>query len=227
MNESNLRRRTQIDRFTIRAELKTPIILSPLTLDGLLGAILFNQTQDVDKAHAAIPIRCTDGLFHASVAMLQDVFCANKHSLIAGLRATHDLDLQLIKQSKSGQPHRTIGLQRRREFGNVMSTYQATAAGSIQWHAEGDAEHVLSLLEDVDFIGKKRSAGFGQVHHWQLLESDLDGIVGPDSYPLRPVPLDQWSGATDAVKADAAWKPAYWLPAHRAICVVPSLEPAL
>lgn len=94
-------------------------------------------------------------------------------------------------------------------------------AQSMQWHAEGDADQVLELLQDIEFIGKKRTAGFGQVRGWELMESDLDGITDANRQPLRPVPLTMWHGDQDAIRADAAWRPAYWMPQHRAICAVP------
>jgi len=210
-----------MERFTIKVELVTPAIISTLTLDGLLGAILFDTLQDVDKAHAAIPLRCRDGLYHASVALPVGPIERGKHGFIAGLRATHDLDPDLIKQGKNGQPHRHIGLTRRSDFGNVMNGYQTITAQAIQWHAQGDPEQVLELLQEVEFIGKKRTAGFGQVRGWQLIESELDGIADATGQPLRPVPLPMWQGDANAVRADAAWRPAYWLPQHRAICAVP------
>lgn len=214
-----------MERFTIAVELVTPAIISTLTLDGLLGAILFDELQDVDKAHDAIPLRCRDGLFHASVALPVGMIEVGKHGLIAGLRAIHDLDPTLIKQGKNGQPHRHIGLTRRSDFGNVMNGYQTVMAQAIQWHAEGDADQVLELLQDVQFIGKRRTAGFGQVRGWQLIETDLDGIADAAGQPLRPVPLPMWHGDPNALRADAAWRPAYWMPQHRAICAVPERMP--
>lgn len=213
-----------MERFTITVDLLTPAIISTLTLDGLLGAILFDDLQDVDKAHAAIPLRCRDGLYHASVAIPVGHVERGKHGFIAGLRATHDLDPELIKQGKNGQPHRHLGLTRRSDFGNVMNGYQTITTQSLQWHAEGDADQVLELLQEVEFIGKRRTAGFGQVRLWHLMESDLDGITDPAGQPLRPVPLTMWHGDSDAIRADAAWRPAYWLPQHRAICAVPKGE---
>jgi hypothetical protein len=210
-----------MERFTITAEMVTPAIISTLTLDGLLGAILFDELQDVDAAHAAIPLRCSDRLYHASMAQAVGTVEFGKHGFIAGLRATHDLDLNLIKQGANGQPHRRIGLTRRGDFGNVMNGYQTVVAQALQWHAEGDADQVLELLQEVEFIGKKRSAGFGQVRAWQLSESALDGISDASGQPLRPVPLAMWQGDPNAIRADAAWRPAYWLPQHRAICAVP------
>ena len=210
-----------MDKFTIRATLVTPAIINTLTLDGLLGAVIFEDLQDVDKAHAAIPLRCRDGLYHASVAQFIDPVEFGNHAFIAGLRATHDLDLDLIKQGKDGGPHRFIGLTRRSDFGNVMNGYKTIVAKSIEWHAEGDAEAVYDLLQEIEFIGKKRTAGFGQVRDWELIESELDGITDASGQPLRPVPLQMWHGDKDVIRADAAWKPAYWLPQHRTICAVP------
>ena len=210
-----------MERFTIKADMVSPAIISTLTLDGLLGAVLFDDLQNVEEAHAAIPLRCSDGLYHASQAQPVGSPQHGKHTLIAGLRATHDLDLDLIKLGKGGKPHSTLGLARRKEFGNVMNGYQTIMAESMQWHAEGDAEQVLALLQSVEFIGKKRTAGFGQVRGWRLVESALDGITDHDGQPLRPVPLPLWTGRPNVIRADAAWRPAYWLPQHRAVCAVP------
>jgi len=59
------------------------------------------------------------------------------------------------------------------------------------------------------------------VRGWRLSESALDGVADAAGQPLRPVPLAMWHGDPDAIRADAAWRPAYWLPQHRAICAVP------
>ncbi|KWA83708.1 hypothetical protein WL29_20285 [Burkholderia ubonensis] len=215
-----------MDRFVIRAELWSPAILSPLaaTLDGLLGGVLFDTLQDVDAAHKAIPLVQTDELYHASVAQFEGAGLPGRHTQIAGLRATHDLRLDLIKTNAQGQPHRALDVARRSGFGNVMNSYATVSAGAVYWHATGDAEAVLDLLEPVNFIGKRRACGFGQVAGWELIESELDGLVDANGLPLRPIPLDRWLtwGFTeDAVRADTAWKPAYWNPEHRAICAVP------
>jgi len=55
-----------MERFQLTAHLQTPIIIGGgyLTLDALLGSILFEQLQDVEEAHAQIPLVCADGLFH-------------------------------------------------------------------------------------------------------------------------------------------------------------------
>ena len=60
------------EQVKIEATLRTPIIIQGyMTFDALLGALLFERLQDVDKTHASIPIQCDDGLFHASAAQVE------------------------------------------------------------------------------------------------------------------------------------------------------------
>ena len=64
---------TDFRRLTVTATLKTPVIHSGgyWTLDGLLAGVIFDQCQDVEVAHSTVPIRCTEGLFHASAAVIE------------------------------------------------------------------------------------------------------------------------------------------------------------
>ena len=77
-----------MDRLMITAALASPIIIGGgyLTLDSLLASILFEELQDVDAAHAAIPLVQSDGVFHASAAILEPIHVENI-SFVANLRA--------------------------------------------------------------------------------------------------------------------------------------------
>lgn len=212
---------------TFRAELKSPIILKGyLTFDALLGALLFDRLQDPDKAHDAIPLRRTNGLFHASAAMMEPQEVRSV-SFAASLRARHDLDADLFRKKSDGSRiYRTMSEHRRRDYGNVLSSYRTVETSSVSWHCVGDEEAILDLLGEAEFIGKKRSAGFGQVNAWDCEESDLDGLTGRLGEPLRPIPVHMFSGDRTLPVLDAAWKPAYWNPANRAPCYAPSLVSA-
>jgi hypothetical protein len=211
------------EKFRISAVMVTPVIITAHgTLDGLLGALLFDEVKDVDLAHASIPLLCTDGLFHASAAHMLGVTSSQKIGFVAGLRAAHDLDLSLMENSPLGGPHKSMGLARRKEFGNVANSYTAHSAAVLEWTAEGDGDRVIDMLRGVAFIGKRRNAGFGEVASWHIESADDSGVVGADGCVLRPVPVEVLGlGRTD-VMADAAWRPAYWNPLHRAGCYVPS-----
>jgi hypothetical protein len=211
------------EKFRISAVMVTRVIFTAhATLDGLLGALLFDEVQEVDAAHAAIPLRATDGLFHASAARLLGVTMAQKIGFVAGLRASHDIAVDQIERNKHGEPHKALGLARRSDFGNVANAYTAHAATVIEWTAEGDGGRVIELLQGVHAIGKRRNAGFGEVLNWHIEKGEDDGVVGIDGLVLRPIPVEFLGPGHADVVADAAWRPAYWNPRHRAACYVPS-----
>ena len=207
----------------IAATLRTPIILQGyMTFDALLGALLFERLQDVDKAHAAIPIQCDDNLFHASAAQLE-IIDRGGLAITANLRAQHDLDPDHIKRSKDGERlHRSLGLKRRRQFGAVLNKYKTATASSVSWDVVGDVEQIEDLLGGAYFIGKKRTAGFGEVTNWSVTEDNAsNGLIGPNGEPLRPIPADRFDGDKTFPIIDTAWKPAYWNPENRAACYAP------
>lgn len=204
----------------ITAALKSPIIVGAsayMTLDGILGAALFNRLQNVDEAHAAIPIKQTNGLFHAS-AIIAEPIDKGRASFIAGLYPTHSLDPDLILKNKHGKLHRSFDSS----LTNVMNTYRQITALTATWYVVGDAEHIRDLLKTVEFIGKRRASGFGQVTSWDIEPADTDGLTY-ESEPLRPIPVDHFSGDKSLPVVDAAWRPAYWDLRNRTACYAPSL----
>jgi hypothetical protein len=53
-----------MDKLTISARLKTPVILGGgyLTLDALLASLIFEGCGDIEVAHSTVPLACTAGL---------------------------------------------------------------------------------------------------------------------------------------------------------------------
>lgn len=206
-----------MDRIKVTAHLLAPVVTGGgyMTLDGLLAALLFDELQEVEAAHAAVPVRQTDGLFHASAAIME---ASREHvSFIAALRPGHSIDPDLILKNKHGQVHRKFDTS----LTNVMNSYALLSAPTVTWYAEGDADRISRLLVPVSFIGKRRASGFGRVSRWEIEPDDLDGIEGPFGEPLRPVPVAMFKGDTSHPVVDAAWRPAYWNPLHRTACYAP------
>ena len=199
--------------------MKSPFIkLGHMTLDGILAAQLFDELRNVEAAHAAVPIKQTSGLFHASAAVFEPIDKI-RQGFIAGLRETHSIDPDLIKKNKHGQLHKKFDPS----LTNVMNSYAAFAAPEITWYAEGAADEAERLLRPIQFIGKRRASGFGEVSEWTFDDGELDGLVGYAGEPLRPVPINMFTGDTSLPIVDAAWRPAYWNVLNRAACYAPSL----
>ena len=207
-------------RLQVTAHLASPFVTSGagfMTLDGLLAALIFDATGSIERAHSEIPIACTDGLYHASGAVYEAIE-TGKVCFVAQLRPAHGIDPDLILKNKHGQLHRKFDTS----LTNVMNHYPQIAAPALTWYCEGDAERIEALLRPVEFIGKRRASGYGQVACWEIEPGDLDGITGYADEPLRPVPVDRYTGDRSAVIEDAAWRPAYWDARNRTACYVPS-----
>lgn len=193
-----------------------------MTFDALLAGILFDQIGDVEQAHANVPVRVTEGLFHASAAIFEPID-QTRTSFVANLRADHSIDPDLIFKNKNGGIYKKMGRTRRRDFGAVMNNYDTLTTHKITWYVDGDPERIEQLIRDVAFIGKRRASGFGEVAAWEVEEGELDGLLGYVGEPLRPIPTELFEGDTSCLKVDAAWRPAYWHPMNRSICYAPEM----
>jgi hypothetical protein len=187
-----------------------------MTLDGILGAVLFDQVQDVDLAHKSIPVRCVDGLFYASSAFGEPIE-KGRRAFIAGLYADHSIDPDLLLKNRKGDIHRKFDSS----LTNVMNTYRVLTVPALTWLVEGDADKIERLLNQVEFIGKRRASGHGQVTTWSIEQTDEDCLVGYLGEPLRPIPVEMFTGDKSRPVVDCAWQPAYWDLNNRSACYSP------
>jgi CRISPR type IV-associated protein Csf3 len=207
-------------QFKVAAVLKTPVIYRGFwTLDAILAAIKVEQGATLEDAHSNLPLKNTDGLWWASAAIASGK--AHKVGFIANIKPMHDVAQWfregLILANKKGQIHRNPFDT---TYTAVMTEYQAKAAEEVTWHATGDADAVAEMLEAVQFIGARRTAGWGEVQEWEITSSDLDGVHGHDGQPMRPVPVQMWDGSKECTRSDVGWRPAYWDINNRAECFV-------
>jgi len=220
-----------MEKFLIRARLRTPIIMrGQVTLDALLMAIL-------GRGDVSDLIKCVDGLYFASSAMTDLSGLSQRAAFVASMRPEHtpewrdvikpntktdDLPADALPSEGGRLNDVLIGVARQRTAGNILSGYVARYTSVVEWHAIGHADAVLGTLQGVPFIGKKRTAGYGEVTGWEVAESDLDGIAGYANEPLRPVPVERWEHGGDWVPTEAAWKAPYWEVRNRTKCFVPA-----
>jgi hypothetical protein len=208
--------------FSVTAYLSTPFVTGGgyMTLDGLLAARLFEELQDIEAAHAAVPIKVDAGLACASGAIYEPV-SVDRVAFVAQLRPGHSLNPDLIKKNKHGALHRDVNDT---AFCNVLNAYKQITAPTFTWYGVGECDEVERLLSGVEFIGKRRGSGFGRVSRWEFADGDLDGITGYAGEPLRPIPVGMFSGDEGGPVIDAAWRLPYWSPVNRAACYVPAGE---
>lgn len=89
----------------------------------------------------------------------------------------------------------------------------------------GDAPKVESLLDFIDYLGKRRAVGLGKVARWDVEPCEPWGDGFPcvrDGRPLRALPPD-WPGLSDDTeRAFACLSYPYWNAAAKTECAVPS-----
>lgn len=202
--------------FVLRAHLRSPIIRRGfVTLDALLMATL-------ERGDVSDLLRCEQDLYFASSGFAVDAVASQRASFVASMRPEHSPHWLEVLQHNTKDGDLRIGLSRQREAGNIINGYQATVARAIEWYATGHADAVLDVMQSVRFIGKKRSAGYGEVTRWETEDGELDGLVGFASEPLRPIPTARWTEGGDWIPVEAAWKAPYWDVRNRDRCFVPA-----
>jgi CRISPR type IV-associated protein Csf3 len=92
------------------------------------------------------------------------------------------------------------------------------AAVWFYFQSENVAEVSRLVEKHIQFLGKKRAQGFGEVSSFVIEESEFDF-----SKVFRPIPAEFFTTDFQDINykfAFCAWKPPYWLPANFAKCVV-------
>lgn len=96
--------------------------------------------------------------------------------------------------------------------------FRTSIIHKLQARVIGNADEIARLLEKITHIGKKRSAGYGEVCEWEITEAklrDVDCLV-KNGKLARPIPA--W--CTESLKIDinapmvmVGWSPPQWNPA--------------
>ena len=206
-----------LEPFVLRAHLRTPVIRrGHVTLDALLMSSLACG----DVSHL---LHCENDLYFASSGFAVETHATQRASFVASMRPEHSPHWLEVLQPNTQDKDLRIGLSRQREAGNIVNAYSATVASAIEWYATGDMQAVLEVVRSIPFIGKRRTAGYGEVVRWDAEVGELDGVVGYADDPLRPVPTERWTQGGDWVPVEAAWKAPYWDVRNRTRCFAPQV----
>lgn len=194
-------------RFVVRAFLETPVILGRgfLTLDALLAAMIFRQTEDPARALTEIPLKRTGATWHGSAGFFEPGTRTNA----CFVRSLSPCDLEsgmwqpmkgkyplYVDQARNDQPN---------QWRRMNDEYDAVGSASVTWFGCGDAARVRELLIGADpgalnlaGVGKKVPQGYGRVSNIEIMASDAmpdRSIMLKDGSPARPVPIDEWKAA--------------------------------
>lgn len=94
-------------------------------------------------------------------------------------------------------------------------------ASVIRWFAFGAPKMIAKLLRKVNYLGKKRSQGHGEVFRWEIHEAGKDVSCWRDGSPNRPLPIPT-SGPGEFQTGFKRLRPPYWHHADRVPVILPN-----
>lgn len=204
----------------VEVRLKTSIIHSVPTLDGLIAKSVYEQTKDVECAHNELPFaRTPEGLWHASSALFKDFEKSHAVNITANFTPQHIGDRWKHMKLSKWSPSRVS------EFGIVSRTYDAYVVGSIWYNCLcTDLELLEKHLHQFRHIGKRHRTGGAEIESIHIYDNaGANGLVAANGTVLRPIPVELAPATVspDNIQAHASWKPAYWNKENHAICYIP------
>lgn len=109
---------------------------------------------------------------------------------------------------------------------SFFETHKVNRSKEIIFFVNGNKEAIETLLENLHFIGKKRSVGFGQIAEINVESIDVDySLVDMNGYPSRVIPLSEIDNLNINEQKKIinfnTYKPSYANPDNRILCVTP------
>lgn len=213
-----------INAFAMRIAIDTPIAIRQLLhLDALLGSVRAMRGEDPYN----LPLRQSDGVWHASAAILETgVFGAFGSSQMR----LKDIDADAVPKGLfTHLPASKRKIGQMSPYRGTLSDYPLFEGVFAVWFVgHGNQEATQDLVAAVRGLGAMSQTGYGhitEVETTQLPDQPLAGIALPSGLPARTVPVDAWkrmglANHDDAVVSQQRTGAPYWTGAEVA-CVMP------
>lgn len=108
------------------------------------------------------------------------------------------------------------------EFKLYNIWHEVMSVKSIYYYARGDKEEIVSLLNDLKYVGKKGSIGYGKVTSFSIETIDKDKSVMLFAHtPSRPLSVKNYSLDNDRIAYFNAIAP-YWKKSELEACYMPN-----
>ena len=179
--------------FVVYAELDAPVIAAGrLNLDSILAALIYRETQDLDRAHAEIPLARTDGIWHGSSAFF-DLGLSGETGFS---RRMSDSEKESAVWFRGGRRMRFSLFvdSQRGKYQNLLDSYSHLSTPAVRWFGRGDIQQVRELVSSMIYVGKKGGSGFGKVSEAgvEVVPIEHDYSMMFQGKPARPIPVEMW-----------------------------------
>lgn len=184
--------------FQLTLTLATPFSCDyPITLDAILSAAIFRQCGAKEKETIPlIPLAREHNIFRASsLHYNRQQFSHTTVPRVMNLLGESDLSVHAFAPNrKRGNAYMAVD-KKRGQYKTNMDSLPAIEAQDVYFWGVGDADRVVSLIQDyIPGIGKRSNAGAGQIDNVQVIATDEDySWVTKAGLPARPLPATLWA----------------------------------
>jgi len=208
-------------------KMKTPYIVDRyMTIDSLLLNVYFNKLRRENKIGKNEFVNTEDYLDR--ISSILEV----KNGVVSGSIWYIPKEEQLLVQNIS-----IIKKIDSKEFGKYTNHYKIDSSRgefkaykfglesfltkSIYFYIRGDKKQISQLLNEVKFIGKKRSYGYGEIEDINIIEIDKDKSFMLDEFTAaKPLPCSDFDVKTKRVAFFKRIAP-YWDKVGQEACYMP------
>tara|TARA_R110002033_G_scaffold135713_4_gene175391 strand:+ start:78552 stop:79259 length:708 start_codon:yes stop_codon:yes gene_type:complete len=183
-----------MDNLKITLHFLAPIIATEaIHFDAVLAYAMYKHTNDLDIAHDSLPLKKTNGVYHASAFRLQSPV----RTIIAdfnGALRNSDMNTDLFApNSVKSDKYLYIDTARgahKAELNSYMAYESLHSMG--YFFAVGNKIEIEALLRTYVFgIGKKSQAGFGQIQSIEVEVIDEDkSLFDAEMGVMRNIPIN-------------------------------------
>lgn len=112
-------------------------------------------------------------------------------------------------------------------FKNYHMPLVLKSYNTITFYVQGDMKQIERLLcENIFYLGKKGSQGFGQIKGWDFAETDENYSLWKDGKVMRPIPYERYQDVIALYEHQFAVRrypiiPPYWRQDNIELCIMP------
>lgn len=183
--------------------------LSNMPFDSILAKLHFQQemndgTFDGDYYKQLPFLKMSDGIYHTSKPFYEISHISNETII-----KSFNLDLYLeLKGDMKNAP--TITNNRSGKYKQHKVEFELIYTDKITYYVNGHFEYIEKLLQNLNFIGKKTSIGWGKVFSIEMEELKEDVSLFRDNKPSRHLPDIPKYRSKDVYKVNIPLTPPYW-----------------
>ncbi|MCT7487088.1 hypothetical protein N5T98_10855 [Aliarcobacter cryaerophilus] len=183
--------------------------LSNMPFDSILAKLYFQQeinngSFDGDYYKQLPFLKMSDGIYHTSKPFYEINHIANETII-----KSFNIDLYLeLKGDMTNAP--TITNNRSGRYKQHKVEFELIYTDKITYYVNGDYKYIEKLLQNLNFIGKKTSIGWGKISSIEMEELKEDYSLLKNEIPSRHLPDIPKYRKTNMYRVNMPLTPPYW-----------------